>query len=146
MKVKQALDSLFSRGLIYQYIKEFLTFYSPRAADLLPKTHKAGHPGRPTVAWNGTPVENNPICRSFLQPGLARILSHIKGQNLLPYQAKRIAPPLTKTLLASIHIASLYTNIPHQARITACEEGLDLRHQPTAPTTDFCHLIKLPYF
>ena len=40
-------------------------------------------------------------------------------------------------------VSSLYTNIPHEEGITACEEYLNRRELQEPPTADLCELIRL---
>ena len=46
-------------------------------------------------------------------------------------------------LLVSLDVSSLYTNIPHEEGITACEECLNRRELQEPPTADLCELIRL---
>ena len=45
--------------------------------------------------------------------------------------------------MVTLDVSSLYTNIPHDEGIKACEEALDTRIDQSLPTEDLCHHIKL---
>ena len=145
-EVKKGIDLLFSRGLIDCKIKEFLTPHSPRAAGfyLLSKIHKPGHPGRPIVASNGAPTERISLfVDHFLKSCLARIPSYIRDINDFLSKSRMLHALPSHALLVTLDVASLYTNIPHQEGITAREESLNSRADPSPLTDDLCHLIKL---
>ena len=47
------------------------------------------------------------------------------------------------SLLATLDVSSLYTNIPHDEGIRPCEEYLNLRETLPSPTADLCDLMQL---
>ena len=47
------------------------------------------------------------------------------------------------TILATLDVTSLYTNIPHDEGIEACRAMLNTREVLQPPTDDLVHLIKL---
>ena len=146
VEVKKGIDLLFSRGLINHKTKELLTPHSPRAARLylLPKIHKPGHPGRPIVASNGSTTERILLfVDHFLKSCLAKIPSYIWDTNDFLSKLCKLPALPNHTLLVTLDVASLYTNIPHQEGITACEEALNSRADLSPPTDNLCHGIKL---
>ena len=46
-------------------------------------------------------------------------------------------------LVVTLHISSLYSNIPHEDAIKACEELLSLRPDQSLHIEDSCYLIQL---
>ena len=53
-------------------------------------------------------------------------------------------PPLPRGCLSvTLDVSSLYTNIPHEEVIAACEEFLIRREKQEPPTTDLCQLTQL---
>ena len=47
------------------------------------------------------------------------------------------------TMLATLDLTALYTNIPHDKGVDACRAMLDTREVLQPPTDDLVHLIKL---
>ena len=140
---KEVIDSLFSRGLIDHKIKEFLTPHFPRAARfyLLPKIHKPGHRGRPSVASNSAPTERISLfVDHFLKPRLVRIPSYIRDTS--DFLNKLGELPVLPNSALLVTVASIYSNIPHQESIIVREEALNSINNLLLPTDDLCHLIK----
>ena len=136
---------MFNDGQIDKRTKEFLTPHHPRPARfyLLPKIHKPGNPGRPIVASNGAPTENiSRFVDFFLQPRVAEIPSYIRDTTDFINKLRRLPILPIGTLLVTLDVSSLYTNIPHEEGITACEEALNLRESLIPPTADVCQLIR----
>ena len=50
-------------------------------------------------------------------------------------------PP--ESLLVTLDVSSLYTNIPHDKRVNVCEEFLNTRTDQSPPTKDLLQLIQL---
>ena len=94
---------------------------------MLPKIHKRlqNPPGRPIVSGNGCPTERiSQFCDFFLQPIVKDTRSYIKDTTHF-LQLLRAATDLPQdTLLVTLDVSSLYTNIPNRWGITACEEKL----------------------
>ena len=45
--------------------------------------------------------------------------------------------------MVTLHVSSLYTNIPHDEGVNACEEFLNTETDQSPPTKDLCQLIQL---
>ena len=95
----------------------YLTDSVPRTSRLylLPKIHKNVQPppGRPVISSNGAPTERiSQFVDFFLQPYVSKNRSYIKDTNdfLLKLQALGKLPE--NTILFSLDVVSLYTNIP----------------------------------
>ena len=95
----------------------YLTDFVPRTSRLylLPKIHKNVQPppGRPVISSNGAPTERiSQFVDFFLQPYVSKNRSYIKDTNdfLLKLQALGKLPE--NTILFSLDVVSLYTNIP----------------------------------
>ena len=145
-EVKQSVDSIYRRGVIDKKVKNFLVPHHPRAARfyLLPKIHKPGNPGRPIVASNGAPTENTSrFTDFFLLPSVTQLPSHIQDTTDFINKLPRLPRLPPSCLLVTLDVSSLYTNIPHEEGITACEEFLNRREKQEPPTTDLCQLIRL---
>ena len=95
----------------------YLTDFVPRTSRLylLPKIHKNVQPPpeRPVISSNGAPTERiSQFVDFFLQPFVSKNRSYIKDTNdfLLKLQALGKLPE--NTILFSLDVVSLYTNIP----------------------------------
>ena len=134
---------MYTKGLINKKTKDFLIPCHPKTAKFyhLPKIHKPGNPSRPIVASNGAPTEKiSSFVDHFLQPLVTKLPSYI-WDFLNKLQRMPTLPP--GSLLVTLDVSSLYTNIPHNEGIVACEEALNSRESPAPPTADLCHLIWL---
>ena len=116
----------------------YLTVDQPKAGRfyLLPKIHKAGNPGRPIVSANGHPTEKiSEFVDLHLQPHVHSLPSYLQDTTDFLRKQDAMGPLPPETLLVSMDVTSLYTNIPHEDGIKACEEfgrhGLSkiLRHK-----------------
>ena len=137
---------LLIRGLIDRHAKEFLMPNHPKTArfNLLPKTHKPGCPGRPIMSSSGAPTENiSCFIDFFLKPCVSRICSYIwdTTDSLNRLHGLPRLPP--GSLLVTLDVSSLYTTIPRDEGVAACEEALNTRELLIPPTADLCRLIKL---
>ena len=145
-EIKQFVNLMFERRLIDKHTKEFLTPNAPKISRLylLPKLHKTGIPGRPIVASNGCPTENiSRFVDHYLQPLTVCIPSYIRDTTDFLSKLRELPPLPSGSLLVTLDVSSLYTNIPHDEGIKACEEALNTRIDQSLPTEDLCHLIKL---
>ena len=108
---------MFDDGNITEKKMRYLVGDQPKASRfyLLPNTHKAGNPGRPIVSTNG----------HFT----------VKLQESCPI------PP--ETLLVSIDVTFLYTNITHKDGIRACKEAWEERPVKDPPTETLVKLLTL---
>ena len=83
---------------------------------MLPKIHKklVNPPGRPIVSGNGCPTEMiSQLVDHFLQPHVKRLPSYIKDTTHFLQKLQNIDKLPEGTLLATLDVASLYTNIPN---------------------------------
>lgn len=95
---------------------------------LLPKIHKGTTPvqGRPIVSGKVSPTEKISAFVDFLmKPYITHITSYVQDSNhVLEYLHQyRSLPP--GTILASLDVSLLYTNIPNDEGIHACQTFLD---------------------
>ncbi|XP_075435995.1 uncharacterized protein LOC142472734 [Ascaphus truei] len=103
------------------------TFY------MLPKIHKEGNPGRPIISGSGTLTENiSGWEEGILKPLVRNTPSYIQDTTNLLNKLNAIGPLPTGTLLATMDVGSLYTNIPHEDGISACRYFLG----PQEPLTE----------
>ena len=99
--------------------------------------------GRPIVSSCGSPTEGISRFVDFhLRPLVRRIPSYIKDTTdfLLKLQSIDQVPP--GTLLVTLDVKSLYSNIPHDEGIAACKAALDNREILQPPTDALIHLME----
>lgn len=92
---------------------------------MLPKIHKAGNPGRPIISGIGTVTE---IISSFIDSLIKDIPptlpSYVKDTN--HFLADIMDPVIPEhSLLVTLDVASLYTNIPHSDGIRSVIHAYD---------------------
>ena len=134
-KICKTLDTMVLKKELSNECLEFLLDFKPRTPEfyMLPKIHKnqTPPPGRPIISGNDSPTERiSQLVDHFLQPCVPKLTSYVKDsthflQIIEPYT---ILLP-TNTLLCTLDVSSLYTNIPHEEGIRACAEAL--RNEPT---------------
>ena len=111
---------------------------------ILPKIHKPGNPGRPIVSSCGSPTEGiSHFVDYHLAPLVKDIPSYIKDTTDFLNKLQQIKHLPPDTLLVTLDVRSLYTNIPHNEGIEACRAALNTRQVLQPPTEDLIHLIKL---
>ena len=117
---------------------------------LLPKIHKEGNPGRPIISANDHPTEKISEYVDFhLRPFVKELPSYI--QDTTDYINKTPSENLPdNTILVTMDVCSLYTNIPHVEGMEACREAWDRRTIKRPPTKYLMklleHILKLNNF
>ena len=110
-----------------------ITFITPRNCRtplfyLLPKIHKKNNPGRPIVSACDSPTEKMSMyLDSFLQPLAQKVDSCIKDTTHFLSNLSQLGQLDTNSLLVTIDVVSLYTNIPHRDGILATKAALETR-------------------
>ena len=77
-----------------------------------------------------------------LQPLLANIPSYIKDTTDFLNKLCRFNNLPDNTILVTLDVTALYSNIPHNDRIGVCKKHLDIRALSTTSSEDICQLIK----
>ena len=115
---------------------DYLSVPQPKAGRfyLLPKIRKTGNLGRPIVSTNGHPTERiSEFVDHHLRPFVEELPSHV--QDTTDYLKNVESNPLpNETILVSLDVTSLYTNIPHEDGVEACKEVCDSRETKVPPT------------
>ena len=145
-EIKSFLSFLKRRNLLPEEHIEYLTPKNCRTQlfYLLPKIHKANNPGRPIVSACDGPTEKlSAFVDVYLQPLAQTTKSYIKDTNhfLQKLNDLGVIPP--ESILVTIDVTSLYTNIPHREGILACKDALEKR-QTKEPKTWI--LLRLLHF
>ena len=111
---------------------------------ILPKIHKPGCPDRPIVSLCGSPTEGISKFIDFhLSPLVSRFPSHIKDTTDFLKKLEGLENLPSGTILATLDVKAIYTNIPHNEGVEACRAMLNTRKIQQPPTDDLVHLIKL---
>ena len=111
---------------------------------ILPKIHKPGNPGRPIVSSNSHPTERlSHFVDYYLQPLVHKLPSFVKDTNDFLNKLLTIGNLPANSLLVTLDVSSLYTNIPHKEGINACEHLLRTSSHKTIPTSTLCDLIRM---
>ena len=138
-KITKYVKDLFKFGDIdYKTLQYLLPPTPPHTPIfyLLPKLHKPGNPGRPIISGCDSPTDR---LSSFIDPHIkplcSSLPSYIKDTNNFLQTIFNIHTPLPpNTIIATVDVKSLYTNIPHNEGINAILEALDTTHGRMWPT------------
>ena len=84
---------------------------------ILPKIHNPGDPGRPIVSSNSHPTEHISHFDYHLQPLVHKLPSFVKDTNDFLNKLLTIGNLSANSLLVTVDVSSLYTNIPHDEGI-----------------------------
>ena len=138
-------------GEIDQQVYSYLLPRRSRPARfyILLKIHKnkQNPPGRPIVSANSHPTENiSQFVDSHLNPLVPKLPSYIKDTThfLKKLDDLKELPP--GSLLVTLDVSSLYTNIPHNEGIKACRKALnssDHLSRSHLKTESICDLMRM---
>ncbi|KAK3726201.1 hypothetical protein QZH41_002878 [Actinostola sp. cb2023] len=74
---------------------------------------------------------------------VSKLPSYVKDTNDFLHKLSLIRDLPDNTLLVTLDVSSLYTNIPHNDGINACNHFLSTRSDKTIPTNTLCDLIRM---
>ena len=150
------LKELFKFGDIDYKTLQYLKPSSPPRTPifyLLPKIHKPNNPGRPIISGCDSPTDRlSSYIDTHIQHFCPELPSYIKDTNHFLKIIFNIPTPLPlHTILATIDVKSLYTNIPHEEGIRAILTALDNKHGRMWHTRKIIHnfleyILKGNYF
>jgi hypothetical protein len=127
--VRSTLDIMLRDEMIDLDTYQYLNVQSPKPGRfyMLPKIHKKGIPGRPICSSNNHPTERiSQFVDHHIRKYVTRLPSYIRDTQHFIKQIKEIGPLPRGTILATMVVTSLYTNIPNQeginAVLTPCQE------------------------
>jgi hypothetical protein len=122
----------------FEYLNPTEDNLKPGRLYLQPKIHKTGY--RPIISANGHFTEKTSEFLDYhMRPHVSILPSYI--QDTTDYLTKTPSENLPDgTLLLTMDVVSLYTNIPHDEGIEACRQAWDSRTNPDIPTK---YLVKL---
>ncbi|XP_071124035.1 uncharacterized protein [Mytilus edulis] len=145
-KIITALQTMYNDGHIDE---DTIGYLKPENAKpgrlyLLPKIHKVNNPGRPIVSANGHPTEKISEFVDFhLRSHVENLPSHIQDTTDYLRKMESMNPLPPETLLVTLDVTSLYTNIPHDDGIQSCREIWDSRNILEPPTECLVQLLTL---
>uniref|UniRef100_A0A8C5LW51 Reverse transcriptase domain-containing protein n=1 Tax=Leptobrachium leishanense TaxID=445787 RepID=A0A8C5LW51_9ANUR len=101
------------------------TFY------MLPKIHKPGNPGRPIITGVDTLTELiSGLIEGILKPLVTNTASYIQDTTDFLNKLGDIQTLPADTILVTMDVESLYSNIPHKDGINACLQSLSSHNTP----------------
>ena len=129
VKIKNQLDLMVKRREITKKVRDYLYLDTPKTPELylLPKIHKSQTPppGRPIISANSSPTERiSAFVDTFLRPIVGKGKSYIKDTTDFLNKLGQIDTITTKSLLVSLDVSSLYTNIPNKEGVEATHQAL----------------------
>ena len=141
------LTDLCGSGEIHGDTLDYLTITKPRTAQLylLPKIHKGTipPPGRPVVSANECPTERiSQLVDHFIKPDIPRIRSYIKDTTHFLQLLAKISGLPENTIIATLDVTALYTNIPNDEAIESVKHHLE-KHRPGATKPKNESLVEL---
>ena len=128
--VRDLIANLVENGEITEQCADYLFIEKARTPHLylLPKIHKGTTPvpGRPIVSANNSPTERiSQLADYFLQPLTKLTKSYVKDTTDFLCKIEEVSDLVPGTILCTIDVTSLYTNIPNQEGIDACKHMLN---------------------
>jgi hypothetical protein len=113
----------------------------------LPKIHKVFKnlpPMRPIVSgYNSITVKMSEYVDSFLKKRAQKCNSYIKDTNDFLQKIQSISDISSKSILVTMDVSSLYTNIDQSEGAEACFENLEQRSHKSVPSNTIKDMIKL---
>jgi hypothetical protein len=129
--VKSVLEQMLNEELISLDTFMYLNVDKPRPGRfyMLPKIHKKGIPGRPICSSNGHPTERiSEFVDHHIRKYVLNLPSYIRDTQDFIKKIKSIGELPAGTILATMDVTSLYTNIPNKEGIDAVLEHVRKDH------------------
>ena len=128
-EITKVVTEMYNSEEIDKKCKNYLCEFEPRTSKLylLPKIHKPTRPppGRPIISANGCSRERiSQFVDHFLKPLVPNIKSYVKDTSDFVKKIRDLGTVPSNTLLVTLDVTSLYTNIPNQEGIKACAKAL----------------------
>ena len=132
--VENAIDTLKLNGQLEEKLAEKLKPHNPKTPRmyLLPKVHKPGNPGRPVVSSIGCHTENiSKYVDYHLQPLNRALPSYIQDSTDFLKKLDSLPEELPpETIMVTMDVRALYTNVPNNEGIDAVKQFLRTRNRP----------------
>ena len=102
---------------------------------LRPKIHKEGNPNRPVVSSvNCHTVNISKYVDHYVQPIVKEIPPYVKDTQDFPKKLEKVKDIPQESLLVTLDVNSLHTNIPNNEGIKAVKESYENYKEKTAST------------
>ena len=146
--IQNAVKNMLDRGVINQKTATDLVESDVRSPHFytLPKIHKRleNPPGRPIVSSCQAPTERiSAFVDQALKPLVKDLPSYVMDTKDFLRQLNAIAVLPPGAIIFTMDVVGLYSHIPHEDGLKACETTLERRTKKEPPTSDICHLAKL---
>ena len=128
LDVLNQVEDMYQNGEIDITVKEYLQDCKCRTPEFytIPKIHKIPLKGRPIVSGNEGPTEKiSQFVDHFLNPPTTKIRSYVKDTTHLLQILNQLGSVPPHTLLATLDVASLYTNINNEEGLKAAKSTLE---------------------
>ena len=135
-----------TRHNIHMYAILYRLTLSPDGFTFCLKCQKQGNPRRPIVSSNSHPTERiSQFVDHHLKPLVQTTQSFIEDTTHFLSKLEQLGQLPANSLLVTLDVSSLYTNIPHNEGISACGHFLDTRdrNSSTVGTETLCDLIRM---
>ena len=144
-EINDYIDSLVKQTILSYETANYLKTKHPRTPIfyMLPKIHKQNNPGRPIVSQTNSPTERiSQFVDSIIKPLAVSTKSYIKDTNDFINKLRNLGNIPEDTVLVTIDVCALYTNIPHKDGLKATKKVLDRRESKEIPTDVVLRLLE----
>ena len=144
IKVNRTINELKSSHLLNEKIANDLLISEAKTPQfkMLPKVHKKGNPGRPVVSsidYHTTKISE--YIDNQLQPHVKELKSYVKDSTHFLRRINTMKKIPDNSILVTMDVRSLYTNIPNKEGIEAVETILKRRNIGTRIISTFLRLV-----
>ena len=144
-KVNTTIDSLKKSNLLTEKTANMLKTNNPKTPKFytLPKIHKENNPGRPVISSINCHTANlSKFVDYHLQEHVTKTSSYVKDTTDFLNKTKDINVP-PNSLLVTMDVKSLYTNIPNGEGLSAINDTLKNSNTPTSLKTVILTFLEL---
>ena len=144
-KIEVTLENFKTQGLIDSKTADSLIPEQVRTARfyMLPKIHKPNYPGRPVISSVSSHTsEISRFVDCHMQGNVMKLKSYVEGTTDFVNKIESQPPVPAQSLLVSMDVKSLYTNIPHKEGLEFLETSLEASPS-TSPTIVVLRLSEL---
>ena len=125
--INNTIDNLIKEKELPRNIAQSLKTDKPNTPKFytLPKIHKPGNPGRPVVnCINSHTSRISKYVDHYLQPLAQQLPSYIKDTGNFLRKLRNVKGTKPESILVTLDVKSLYTNIPNEEGIAAVREAI----------------------
>ena len=151
--INQSISDLINNGDLYMDTGQLLRPENSRTPifHMLPKIHKPNNLGRPVISSVNSHTEKlSAYVDEFLRPLAQALPSHIRDTTDFIIRLKNLGRVPENSILATLHVSSLYTNIDTDGGLAIIEEELaktgQIKPSAKTPTCLLEKVLKLNNF